>query len=111
MGSSDWVLDSGSSLNTEPLINATKDYVVEQYIFSVSGGIPSGAAGRRAAQVYLPDLHPDLAITGIQIVNIQASADYNPLVFYSSGNIYCNYYAATENASQNTQVVARVTYN
>ena len=49
MGSSDWVLDSGSSLNTEPLINATKDYVVEQYIFSVSGGIPSGAAGRRAA--------------------------------------------------------------
>ena len=110
LGSSDWVLDGGSSLNTEPLINATKDYVVEQYIFSVSGGIPSGAAGRRAAQVYLPDLHPDLAITGIQIVNIQASTDYNPQVFYSSGNIYCNYYAASGNASNTTQVVARVTY-
>ena len=110
MGSSDWVLSDASSLNTEPLANATKDYVIEEYLFSVTGGIAAGTSGRRAAQVQKSDKHPDLEIVGIQIVNIQSSVDYNPIVFYSTGTFYCNYYAASGSATQNTTVVARVTY-
>ena len=110
LGSSDWLLSGKSSLNTAVLANATKDYVIEEYTFSVTNGIAAGTAGRRAAQVTASDKHPDMQIVGIQITSIQSSADYNPLVFYSSGTIYCNYYAASGSASNATTVVARITY-
>lgn len=110
MGSSDWVLAGESSLNTDVLINSAKNYVIEQYTFEVSGGIAAGTVGRRAAQVTTSDRHPNMSITGIQIVSIQSSADYNPLVFYTGGLFYCNYYAASGSATSFTTVVARVTY-
>lgn len=81
---------------------------IKDYSFSAS--YAAGTVGTRGAQVQVAaDTNAD--IIGISILYIAASTDYNPIVFYFDGKIYCNLYRASTRAiSEANQVMARVTY-
>lgn len=109
LGSSDWIINPVSSLNTILEANAEKTFTYVQ-LTSNPGTITISAVGARAAQQSFADPRPDLTLIAATLVSVQNSAMYSNQIMYSSGRIYVNYYGAQTGTTDQTVVVIRLTY-
>lgn len=109
LGSSDWVLDSSSSLNTILEANATKTFVTVQHTFN-AGAVNITTLGARFAQLSIADPRPDLTLIAMALVSVQNSTAYSNEIIYANGMIYLNYYGAQTGTTNQTNVVVRLTY-
>lgn len=84
---------------------------VVHYDKQVTASYAAGTIGTRAAQVAFANPAPNsYYIRSILITNISDSASFHPLVFFSSGNFYVNFYRASTTANSAATVTLRIVY-
>lgn len=82
----------------EQIASLNSSIVTYDHTFMLNGGFVAGSIGTRAGQKTIANPYPDYTLIGIIITHIADSSAYNPKVFLSNNNIYCNWYRATASA-------------
>lgn len=84
---------------------------IVHYDRQVSTSYAAGTIGTRAAQVSFDNPAPySYYIRSILITDISDSASFHPLVFYSGGKFYVNFYRASTTANNAATVSLRIVY-